>query len=124
MILLHASLTIDAAFTADNIMDVLKNLKAWESFYFTVTGNHIYDDFPEFKDALEDREKSLETFMRKRPGKISWVDLAVSAYLCGEEDIFDQLSKTMKSPNGTCSVLLCANHMDFSCLHYACSFLW
>ena len=109
-------LLLDAAFTADNniIMDVLKKLKVWESFYFTVTGNHIYDDFPEFKDVLEDREKSLETFMRKRPGKISWVDLAVAAYLCGEEEIFDPLSETMKSPNGTCSVLLCANHMDFS----------
>ena len=95
-------------------MDVLKKLKAWESFYFTVTGNHIYDDFPEFKDVFEDREKSLETFMRKRPGKISWVDLTVAAYLCGEEEIFDQLSETMKSPKGIRSVLLCANHMNFS----------
>ena len=97
----HISLIIDAAFTADNIMNVLKKLKAWESFYFTVTGNHIYDDFPEFKDVLEDREKSLEMFMRKRPGKISWVDLAVAAYLCGEEEIFDQLSEKMRSPKGT-----------------------
>ena len=82
-------------------MDALKKLKAWESFYFTVTGNHIYDDFPHFKDVPEDREKSLETFMRKRPGKISWVDLAVAAYLCGEEGIFDQLSEKMRSPKGT-----------------------
>ena len=83
-------------------MSALKKLKAWESFYFSVTGNHIYDDFPHFKDVPEDREKSLETFMRKRPGKISWVDLAVAAYLCGEEDIFDELSENMKSPKGTC----------------------
>ena len=94
-------------------MDVLKKLKedvlkklAWESFYFTVTGNHIYDDFPEFKDVLEDRKKSLETFMRNRPGKISWVDLAVAAYLCGEEDIFDELSEKMRSPKGMCNILL------------------
>ena len=87
-------------------MDVVKKLKAWESFYFTVTGNHIYDDFPEFKDVLKDRVKSLKTFRRKRPGKISWVDLAVAAYLCGEEEIFDQLSEKMRSPKGMCNILL------------------
>ena len=92
---------IDAVFTAKNIMEALTDLKAWESFYFTVTGNHIYDDFPDFKDVLEDREKSLITFMRKRPGKITWVNLAEAAYCCGEEEIFDRLSEKMKSPEGT-----------------------
>ena len=123
----HISLTVDAAFTADNnniiiIMDVLKKLKAWESFYFTVTGNNIYDDFPEFKDDLKDREKSLETFMRKRPGKISWVDLAVAAYLCGEEEIFDQLSEKIRSPKGMLQYFaLYTNPVDF--LTYACTLL-
>ena len=85
-------------------MDTMKSLKAWESFYFTVTGNQIYDDFPNFKDVFDDRMKSLETFMRDRPGKISWVNLAEAAYLCGEEQIFDQLSEKMKSPKG---VIIC-----------------
>ena len=83
-------------------MKALGEFKAWETFYFTVTGNHIFDDFPEFKDIPEDREKSLNTFMNIRPGKISWVDLAVATYLCGEEEIFDQLSEKMKSPKGLC----------------------
>ena len=104
-------------------MDVLKKLKAWESFYFTVTGNHIYDDFPVFKDVLEDREKSLKTFMRKRPGKISWVDLAVAAYLCGEEDIFDQLSEKMRSPKGMCNILLCTSHGFLLCLYSSVAIL-
>ena len=91
---------LDVSFTIANIMETLKKLKAWESFYFTVTGNHIYDDFQEFKDVPEDREMSLKTFMRKRPGKISWVDLAVAAYHCGEEEVFDQLSEKMRSPEG------------------------
>ena len=97
---MHLPHCIDAAFNIGNIMETLKKLKAWESFYFTVTGNHIYDDFQEFKDVPEDREMSLKTFMRKRPGKISWVDLAVAAYHCGEEEVFDQLSEKMKSPEG------------------------
>ena len=93
---------VDADFHIQNIMQALKNLKAWEEFYFTVTGNHIYDDFPDFKDVVRDREMSLKTFMRKRPGKICWVDLAIAAYQCGEEEIFHQLSEKMKSPAGTC----------------------
>ena len=82
-------------------MEVLKELKAWEIFYFRVTGNHIYDDFKDFKDVVEDRELSLNTFMRQRPGKITWVDLAVAAYQCGEEKTLDRLSEKMKSSSGT-----------------------
>ena len=85
-------------------MEALKELKAWERFYFCTTGNHIYDDFEDFKDVPADREMSLKTFMRKKPGKISWVDLAVAAYQCGEEEIFDGLSDKMKSPTGTCNI--------------------
>ena len=92
-------------------MEKLKGLKAWEIFYFRVTGNHIYDDFKDFKDVVEDRELSLTTFMRQRPGKISWVDLAVAAYQCGEEQTLDQLSEKMKSPTGIyvqySQILLC-----------------
>ena len=95
---------IDAVFDIKNIMEALKELKAWESFYFTVVGSNIYDDFKDFKDVPEDREMSLSTFMRKRPGKISWVDLAVAAYKCGEEEILRQLSEKMKSPLGTYNV--------------------
>ena len=91
---------VDADFHIQNIMQALKKLKAWEEFYYTVTGSHIYDDFPDFKDVVRDREMSLKTFMRKRPGKICWVDLAVAAYQCGEEKIFHQLSEKMKSPAG------------------------
>ena len=93
---------VDADFHIQNIMQALKKLKAWEEFYFTVTGSHIYDDFPDFKDVVRDREMSLKTFMRKRPGKICWVDLAVAAYQCGEEKVFHQLTEKMKSPAGTC----------------------
>ena len=103
------SLYIDAAFTMKNIMEALKELKAWQNFYFTVTGNHIYDDFEEFKDVPEDREMSLKTFMRKHPGKVSWVDLAVAAYCCGEEGVFDGLSEKMKSPEGIYNHS-CTNH--------------
>ena len=105
------SFFVDAEFNIKNIMEALKEIKSWESFYFTVTGNHIYDDFPDFKDVLEDREQSLQTFMRKRPGKISWVDLTVAAYECGEEELFDQLSEKMMSPEGTC--LFSHNHTQF-----------
>ena len=111
---MHLPHCIDVAFTIGNIMEVLKKLKAWESFYFTVTGNHIYDDFQQFKDVPEDRKMSLKTFMRKRPGKISWTDLAVAAYYCGEEEVFDQLSEKMRSPEGiphysmiTTTILIC-----------------
>ena len=86
-------------------MEALTGLRSWEKFYFAVTGNHIYDDFQDFKDIPEDRKKSVTTFMRKRPGKICWVDLAEAAYRCGEE-IFDQLSEKMKSPEGTSIVLV------------------
>ena len=96
----YSLLKIDAEFTIENIMETMKYLKAWESFYFTVTGNCIYVDFPNFKDVFEDRRKSLDTFMRDCPGKISWVNLAEAAYLCGEEQIFDHLSQKMKSPEG------------------------
>ena len=96
-------------------MEALKDLKAWESFYFTVTGNHIYDDFPDFKDVLEDREKSMITFMRKRPGKISWVNLAEAAYCCGEEEILDQLSEKMKSPEGTYEIHA-HHHLEYGLL--------
>ena len=88
---------------------MLKDLKAWENFYFAVTGNHIYDDFHNYKDVLKDREMSLITFMRKRPGKICWIDIAVAAYHCGEEEIFDQLSEKMMSPKGKCTGLHITN---------------
>ena len=105
-------------------MEALKGLKAWEFFYYCVTGNHIYDDFKNFKDVVEDREMSLTTFLRKRPGKICWVDLAVAAYQCGEEEIFDGLSEKMKSPAGTCNnsskinatIILCHTTGTLSCM--------
>ena len=109
----YSLLKIDAEFTIENIMDTMKDLKAWESFYFTVTGNRIYVDFPNFKDTPGDRRKSINTFMRDRPGKISWVNLAEAAYLCGEEQIFDQLSEKMKSPEG---VIICIKQPSM-CMH-------
>ena len=81
-------------------MEALKELKAWESFYYTLTGNNIYNDCREFKDVPEDRNKSLDSYMNKHPDKISWGNLAEAAYLCGEERIFVHLSQKMKSPEG------------------------
>ena len=102
-------------------MQALKKLKAWEEFYYTVMGSHIYDDFPDFKDVVGDREMSLKTFMRKHPGKICWVDLAVAAYQCGEEKIFRQLSEKMKSPAGKCNVSAYYKILGYSLFH--CSYL-
>ena len=109
-------------------MQALKKLKAWEEFYYTVTGSHIYDDFKDFKDVHGDKEMSLETFMRKRPGKICWVDLAVAAYQCGEEEIFDQLSEKMKSPAGSYMHYFCPlKVLGYTYFHYkfcfCCSYL-
>ena len=81
-------------------MEALSDLNEWESFYFMVTGNQIFQDFPEFQDTLEHRQRSLGEFMRERPGKITWKDLAEAAYLCGEESVLHKLSHYMKSPDG------------------------
>ena len=81
-------------------MKALNGLRAWESFYFSVTGNHIYKDIPDFTDSPSDRASSLKAFMRTHPGKISWVNLAEAAYLCREETVLEQLSDYMKSPRG------------------------
>ena len=81
-------------------MEALKELKAWETFYYTLTGNNIYKDCRDFKDVPEDRKKSLISYMKGHPKKISWVNLAEAAYMCGEERTFVHLSQKMKSPQG------------------------
>ena len=81
-------------------MEALKELKAWETFYYTLTGNNIYKDSCDFKDVPEERRESLISYIKKHPGKISWVNLAEAVYLCGEEQTFIHLSQKMKSPEG------------------------
>ena len=81
-------------------MEALKELKTWETFYYTLTGNNIYNDHCEFKDVPEKRRESLILFMKKHPKKITWVNLAEAVYLCGEEQTCVHLSQKMKSPEG------------------------
>ena len=83
-----------------HITEALSDLNAWEKFYFMVTGNEIFSDYPDFKDTPKDRKKSLEAFMRTHPGKISWKDLAEAAFNCGEEKVLAKLHHFMKSPDG------------------------
>ena len=81
-------------------MEALSQVKAWENFYFKVTGKHFYEDNPDFNDSYEDKRKSLKEFMRTRPGKIQWKDLAEAAYICGEEETLHRLADYMQSPEG------------------------
>ena len=96
----HLSFLSDKPFTEDVIMEALSELKSWEKFFYIVTGKLIYEDNPDFSDTLKERRRSLKEFMRSRPGKISWKDLAEAAYICGEEETLVKLSQYMKSPEG------------------------
>ena len=84
----------------DNWWKVLEPLKAWALFFYSLTGDHIYDVKSDFKDTLQLRQESLLLYIQTHPDKISWKDIAEAVYQCGEESVLDELLLYTKSPTG------------------------
>ena len=95
-------LTIDRKLSDENVMNALEVVEAWGEFYFTLTGKHIYEYYPEYEDDPKHRRASLMKFNENYTGKISWKNVAEAAYLCGEEKVLCKLSNCMLSPEGKC----------------------
>ena len=84
----------------ENWWKVLGPLKAWALFFYSLTGDHIYDVKSDFKDTPQLRQKSLEAYLETHPDKIDWKDIAEAVYQCGEESVLDDLLLYTKSPAG------------------------
>ena len=93
-------------------MGALDGLEAWENFYFTLTGKLIYKYYPKYEDDPKHKRRSFVKFNEDYPGKILWKHIAEAVYLCGEEKVLNQLSSSMKSPEGRYKCF--ASHSLFS----------